>query len=80
VKYTTHLLPLTIKGLKKFVFEKEIKDYQVVEMAVTEFLEWHKDQDLVIWATLYAVKSNMNVNEVIVQALKEFREKHKEEI
>ena len=76
-KYTTHLLPSTIDDLKTFAFTHKLKDYQVVQAALTEFLDWHKDQDLVVWVTFFAMHSDMNVNDVIVQALREFQEKHK---
>jgi len=77
VKYTTHLLPSSIDDLKTFAFNHKLKDYQVAQVALSEFLEWHKDQDLVVWITHFAMQSNLSVNEVIVQALREFREKHK---
>ena len=80
VKYTTHLTPSSIDELKTFAFTHKLKDYEVAQVAISEFLEWHKDQDLVVWVTRYAVQSNMNVNDVIAQALREFREKHKDEV
>ncbi len=43
-KYTTHLLPSTIKALKRFAFERDLKDYEVVQVAISEFLERHKDK------------------------------------
>ena len=45
VKYTTHLLPSTIKALKRFAFDHDLKDYEVVQVAISEFLERHKDND-----------------------------------
>ena len=42
-KYTTHLLPSTIKALKRFAFEHDLKDYEVVEAAVLAFLKSYKD-------------------------------------
>jgi hypothetical protein len=77
VKYTTHLPLSIIDELKTFAFNHKLKDYQVVQVALSEFLEWHKDQDLVVEITYFAMQSNVSVNDVIVQALREFREKHK---
>jgi hypothetical protein len=76
VKYTTHLPPSIIDEIKTFAFTHKVKDYQVVQVALSEFLEWHKDQDLVVEITYLAMQSNLSVNDVIVQALREFREKH----
>jgi hypothetical protein len=45
VKYTTHLLPSTIKAVKRFAFEHELKDYQVIEAAVLAFLKSYKDKE-----------------------------------
>ena len=77
VKYTTHLPPSIIDDLKTFAFTHKLKDYQVAQVALSELLEWHKDQDLVVWITLFAVQRNVSVNDIIVQALREFREKHR---
>ena len=65
-KYTTHLPPSMIDELKTFAFMHKLKDYQVVQVSITEFLAWHKDPDLVIWVTLFEVQSNTSVNDVIV--------------
>jgi hypothetical protein len=43
-KYTTHLLPSTIKALKRFAFEHDLKDYEVVEAAILAFLKNYKDK------------------------------------
>ena len=43
VKYTTHLLPSTIKAIKVFAAAHDLKDYEVVQVAVSEFLERQKD-------------------------------------
>ena len=37
-KYTTHLLPTTIKSVKRYAFEHDMKDYEVVQMALEQFL------------------------------------------
>lgn len=42
VKYTTHLLPGTIKELKRYAFENELKDYQVLQEAVAKYLKAKK--------------------------------------
>lgn len=39
VKYTTHLKPETIKELKRYAFERELKDYEVVKDAIEGFLK-----------------------------------------
>ncbi|GAC1349311.1 MAG: hypothetical protein NVSMB27_21250 [Ktedonobacteraceae bacterium] len=36
-KYTTHLTPATIKEVKKYAFEHEMKDYEVVQEALDFF-------------------------------------------
>ncbi len=36
-KYTTHLRPETIKAIKRWAFEHEIKDYEVVQIALDAF-------------------------------------------
>jgi hypothetical protein len=36
-KYTTHLYPTTIKKIKAYAFHHEMKDYEVVQRALTEF-------------------------------------------
>ena len=38
-KYTTHLLPSTIKAIKVFAAEHNLKDYEVVQAAISEYLE-----------------------------------------
>ena len=40
----THLLPSTIKTPKSFAFEYDLKEYEGVQVAVTEFLERHKGE------------------------------------
>ena len=44
-KYTTHLLPWQIKAIKRWAFEHDMKDYEVVEAAVVEFLKSRKEQE-----------------------------------
>lgn len=36
-KYTTHLKPATIKAVKRYAFEHEMKDYEVVQQALDVF-------------------------------------------
>lgn len=36
-KYTTHLRPSTIKAIKRYAFEHEMKDYEVVQLALDHF-------------------------------------------
>jgi hypothetical protein len=43
-KYITHLQPSTIKALKRFAFDHNLKDYEVVEAAMLAFLKSYKDQ------------------------------------
>jgi hypothetical protein len=43
-KYTTHLQASTIKALKRFAFDHDLKDYEVVEAAISEYLEKHKKE------------------------------------
>jgi hypothetical protein len=43
-KYTTHLRPATIKAVKRYAFEHDRKDYEIVQQAIDEFLERHKDE------------------------------------
>ena len=38
VKYTTHLTPATIKAVKRYAFEHEMRDYEVVQQALDLFL------------------------------------------
>jgi HNH endonuclease len=44
VKYTTHLTPGMIEDIKTFAFKYKLKDYQVVQVAIKEFLERQKEQ------------------------------------
>lgn len=37
VKYTTHLRPDTVKTIKRYAVEYEIKDYEVVQEALDQF-------------------------------------------
>jgi hypothetical protein len=37
-KYTTHLVPATIKAVKRYALEHELKDYEVVQQALDVFL------------------------------------------
>lgn len=48
VKYTTHLLPSTIKAVKRWAFEHDMKDYEVVEAAILEFLKKVKEQERIL--------------------------------
>ena len=45
VKYTTHLLPSTIKAIKVFAAAHDLKEYEVVQVAITEFLERQKHKE-----------------------------------
>lgn len=68
VKYTTHLLPSTIKAIKVFAAEHDLKDYEIVQVAISEFLELRRivfEHDLDI--------------KVVQTAIKEFLEHHKSE-
>lgn len=38
-KYTTHLRPDTIKAIKRYAVEYEIKDYEVVQEALDQFFK-----------------------------------------
>ena len=38
-KYTTHLIPATIREIKKYAFEHEMKDYEVVQEALDFFFQ-----------------------------------------
>jgi len=44
VKYTTHLLPSTIKAIKVFAAAHDLKDYEVVQVAISEFLKKYEDE------------------------------------
>jgi len=39
VKYTTHLKPETIKAVKRYAVEHDLKDYEVVQQAIESYLE-----------------------------------------
>jgi len=39
VKYTTHLKQETIKAIKRYAVEAEIKDYEVLQEAVDKYLK-----------------------------------------
>jgi hypothetical protein len=41
-KYTTHLHPDMVKRIKIFAVQQDIKDYEVVEKALTEYFERNK--------------------------------------
>lgn len=41
-KYTTHLYPDMVKQIKLFAVQQDIKDYEVVEKALTEYFERNK--------------------------------------
>lgn len=41
-KYTTHLRPGTIKRIKRYAFEHDMKDYEVVQMALDAFMVAHE--------------------------------------
>jgi len=43
-KYTTHLLPSTIKAIKVFAAAHDLKDYEVVQAAISEYLKKYKDE------------------------------------
>ena len=75
-KYTTHLLPSTIKAIKVFAAAHDLKDYEVMQAAISEFLERQKDSDPVIWLSRFALQEKMEVSQVITQALREYREYH----
>ena len=42
VKYTTHLKQETIKAIKRYAVEAEIKDYELVQEAVESYLKGKK--------------------------------------
>lgn len=42
-KYTTHPQPSTIKALKRFAFDHELQDYEVVEAVILAFLKSYKE-------------------------------------
>jgi hypothetical protein len=42
VKYTTHLKPETIKELKRYALENDLKDYEVIQEAVEMYLKSKK--------------------------------------
>ncbi len=37
-KYTTHLRPATIRAVKRYAFEHEMKDYEVMQLALDAYL------------------------------------------
>ena len=37
-KYTTHLKPATIQAVKRYAFEHEMKDYEVMQLALDAYL------------------------------------------
>ena len=39
LKYTTHLAPMLIKAIKRIALESDIKDYEVVQAAIIEYLD-----------------------------------------
>jgi 5-methylcytosine-specific restriction endonuclease McrA len=39
LKWTTHLKPETIKAIKRYAFEQEMKDYEVVQEALDFFFQ-----------------------------------------
>ncbi len=41
VKYTTHLRSDSVKAIKRYAFDHEIDDYEVVQQAVDAFLKSH---------------------------------------
>jgi hypothetical protein len=41
-KYTTHLEPSMVKKIKLGAIEKDIKDYEIVRMALTQYFENNK--------------------------------------
>ena len=44
-KYTTHLNPATIRAVKRYAFEHEMKDYEVVQLALDAYLEQQKHDE-----------------------------------
>ena len=41
MKYTTHLPVDTVKKIKRFALEKDLRDYQVTQRAIEEYLNRH---------------------------------------
>jgi hypothetical protein len=37
VKYTTHLRPVTVKAIKRYAVEHDLKDYEIVQEALDRF-------------------------------------------
>ncbi len=37
-RYATYLLPQSIKDVRRYAFERDVPDYQVVQAAVDEYL------------------------------------------
>ena len=44
-KYTTHLTLATIRAVKRYAFEHHMKAYEVVQLALDEYLEHQKQAD-----------------------------------
>ena len=42
-KYTTHLKPETIEAVKTYAFFHKMKDFEVVQAAIDDYLERHKE-------------------------------------
>jgi hypothetical protein len=38
-RYATYLNPETIKGLRRYAFERDVPDYQIVQAAIEEYLQ-----------------------------------------
>jgi len=72
-----YLPPGLIKRLKQFAFDHDLEISIVEQVAISEFLERQKDSDLSEWFSRFALQEKMEVSQVITQALREFREKHK---
>ncbi len=64
-KYTTHLLPSTIKAIKIFAAEHDLKDYEVVQAALIEFLERHKreSQHVYLNTTEYSCPGHLTLTQ-----------------
>lgn len=72
-----YLPPGLIEKLKRFAFDHHLEISVVVQVAVSEYLERQKDVDLAMWLSHFAEQEKMEASQVITQALREFREKHK---
>jgi hypothetical protein len=42
-KYTTHLEPSLVKKIKLAAIEKDIKDYEIVRLALTQYFKNNKE-------------------------------------